>query len=223
MSIPAGSASRPRLVLASASPARLATLRRAGLDPEVIVSDVDEDGIAAATPAATAEMLATMKAEAVAGRLGDTGPDTGPDTAPDTAPRTLILGCDSLLELDGAALGKPGTPEIARDRWRAMRGRVGVLHTGHCLIGLDTGARVVATASTEVHFADVTDDEIDAYVGTGEPLWVAGAFTIDGFGGAFVERIVGDHHNVVGVSLALLRRMVGELGVAWPSLWGPRG
>jgi septum formation protein len=196
----------PRLILASASPARLATLRRAGLDPEVIVSDVDEDGVEAATPAATAELLATMKADAVAGRLGP-------------APATFVLGCDSVLELDGETLGKPGTAEVATQRWKAMRGNVGVLHTGHCLIDAGGGRRAAATASTTVRFADVSDAEIAAYVATGEPLRVAGAFTTDGLGGAFVEGIDGDHHNVVGVSLPLLRRMLAILGVGWTDLW----
>jgi septum formation protein len=195
-----------RLILASASPARLATLRRAGLNPEVIVSDVDEDGVFAATPAATAELLAVLKAEAVLPRVE---PDPGP----------VILGCDSLLELDGAALGKPGTPEAAIERWRTMRGRTGMLHTGHCLLEPATGMRAVATASTTVRFAQISDAEIDAYVATGEPLRVAGAFTIDGRGGAFVEGIDGDHHNVVGVSLPLLRRMCIAVGVSWIDLW----
>jgi septum formation protein len=196
----------PRLILASASRARLATLRAAGLDPEVIVSDVDEDGIHEPTPAATAQHLAELKAAAVAGRLSD-------------AAGAVVLGCDSLLELDGRALGKPGSPDVARARWQAMRGRAGVLHTGHCLIEPATGRRVGEVASTTVHFADVTDAEIDAYVATGEPLVVAGAFTLDGLGGAFVESIEGDHHNVVGVSLPLLRHLLADLGIAWPSLW----
>jgi septum formation protein len=198
-----------RLILASASPARLATLRAAGLDPRVIVSDVDEDGIREPTPAATAQRLAELKAAAVAGRLTDPA-------------GAVVLGCDSLLELDGRALGKPGTPDVARARWQAMRGRASVLHTGHCVIEPSSGRRVGGTASTTVHFADVSDAEIDAYVATGEPLAVAGAFTIDGLGGAFVERIEGDHHNVVGVSLPLLRCLLADLGVAWPSLWTQR-
>ncbi|MGQ0630097.1 MAG: Maf family protein [Sporichthyaceae bacterium] len=202
--------SPPRLILASASPARLATLRRAGLEPEVIVSEVDEDGVAAATPAATAGLLAQLKAAAVAGRLDR--PVGG----------TLVLGCDSLLELDGVALGKPGTAHEATDRWRAMRGRSGILHTGHCLIEPATGRQSAALASTTVHFADISDIEIAAYVATGEPLWVAGAFTVDGLGGAFVERLEGDHHNVVGVSLPLLRRLVADFGVMWHHLWAPR-
>jgi septum formation protein len=195
-----------RLILASASPARLATLRAAGLDPEVIVSDVDEDATLEPTPAATAQHLAELKAAAVAARLTDPA-------------GAVVLGCDSLLELDGRALGKPSSPDVARARWQAMRGRAGVLHTGHCLIEPATGRRVGEVASTVVHFADVSDAEIDAYVATGEPLVVAGAFTLDGRGGAFVEAIEGDHHNVVGVSLPLLRRLLLELDIPWPSLW----
>jgi septum formation protein len=195
-----------RLILASASPARLAALRAAGLHPEVIVSDVDEDGVVEPAPAATAQRLAELKAAAVAGRLRDPA-------------GAVVLGCDSLLELDGRALGKPGTPDVARARWQAMRGRAGVLHTGHCLIEAASGRRVGEVASTTVRFADISDAEIDAYVATGEPLVVAGAFTLDGLGGAFVDRIEGDHHNVVGVSLPLLRRLLGELGIVWHSLW----
>jgi septum formation protein len=197
----------PRLILASASPSRLALLRAGGLDPEVIVSSVDEDGVDAGTPAATAAELAGRKARAVAEQLVD------------PRPGLLVLGCDSLLEFDGAALGKPGTAQRAAERWRAMRGASGILHTGHCLIEPATGRREAALASTTVHFAEVSDAEIAAYVACGEPLSVAGAFTIDGRGGAFVERIEGDHHNVVGVSLPLLRRMVARFGIAWPALW----
>jgi septum formation protein len=134
-------------------------------------------------------------------------------------PGTLVLGCDSLLELDGAALGKPSTAEAAVERWRRMRGRAGVLHTGHCLIETSSGRTESAVASTTVRFADVSDAEIAAYVASGEPLAVAGAFTVDGWGGAFVESIEGDHHNVVGVSLPLLRRMVAAFGICWPQLW----
>jgi septum formation protein len=197
----------PAFVLASASPARLATLRAAGLDPEVRVSGVEEEGVEGASPAATALLLAQLKARAVARGVG--------------GPGALVLGCDSLLELDGEALGKPGTAEEATRRWKAMRGRAGVLHTGHCLIrtGEAGPAERADVASTTVHFADVTDAEIAAYVATGEPLAVAGAFTVDGLGGAFVDRISGDHHNVVGVSLPLLRRLVRDLGVEWPGLW----
>ncbi len=198
-----------RLVLASASPARLATLRAAGLDPEVLVSGVDESTVRAdRVPDLVAE-LARLKAEAVAARL------VGDDRA------TVVIGCDSLLELDGAAYGKPGSAAEAEDRWRRMRGRSGTLHTGHQVILRDDGRSQVrsAVAATTVHFADLSDAEITAYVGTGEPLAVAGAFTVDGRGGPFVTRIEGDHHNVVGISLPLLRDLLRELGVAWPSLW----
>jgi septum formation protein len=126
-----------------------------------------------------------------------------------------------VLDLDGEALGKPGDADEAVRRWQRMRGRSGVLHTGHCLRDTTTGRVAAATASTTVHFADVDDDEITAYVATGEPLWVAGAFTVDGLGGAFVRGIEGDHHNVVGVSLPLLRELVAELGHTWTQLWSP--
>lgn len=194
------------LVLASASPARRTTLRAAGLDPIVVVSGVDETGLTGLVPAELALRLAELKCAAVAER----------DDVPGNA---LVLGCDSVLELDGEALGKPESPEEATRRWRAMRGRSGVLHSGHCLRDVASGRVAAATGSTVVHFADVSDAEIDAYVATGEPLEVAGAFTIDGFGGAFVSRIEGDHHNVVGVSLPLLRELVLELGHGWPDLW----
>ena len=186
-----------RFVLASASPARLATLRSAGVDPEVVVSGVDEDAIAAATTAELVVALAEAKAGAVAQRVG---------------PDALVLGCDSMLELDGRALGKPGTVEVARERWHEMRGGSGVLHTGHCLVDTATGRQASSGADTTVHFADATDAEIEAYCGTGEPTAVAGAFTIDGLGGWFVDGVDGDHHNVVGVSLPVVRRLLGVLG-----------
>jgi len=193
-----------RLVLASASPARLATLRAAGVEPLVIVSGVDETQVADVPPVELALQLAELKCAAVAGR----------DEVPAGA---LVLGCDSVLELDGEPFGKPEDAATARERWRTMRGRSGVLHTGHAL---REGDRVAAaTASTVVHFAHVSDDEIDDYIATGEPLEVAGAFTVDGLGGAFVTGIEGDHHNVVGVSLPLLRDLVAELGHRWTSLW----
>ncbi|MDH2413735.1 Maf family protein [Nocardioides sp. CER19] len=197
------------LVLASQSPARLQTLRNAGIEPVVIVSGVDEDQLSGLAPDELALQLARLKAEAVASRT----------EVPDGA---LVLGCDSVLDLDGEALGKPGTPEEATRRWNAMRGRAGVLRTGHHLVDTATGRTAAATASTTVHFADVTDDEIAAYVATGEPLWVAGAFTVDGLGGGFVTSIEGDHHNVVGVSLPLVRTLVRELGHEWTGLWASR-
>ena len=209
----------PRLVLASASPARLTTLHHAGLLPEAIVSGVDESGLSHLAPRDVARRLATLKAEAVAARLTDAAAGAAP--APEV---TIVIGCDSVLGLDGHAFGKPGTPEVARQRWRSMRGRSGVLHTGHHVIvrrGQQTRTRT-EVAGTVVHFADLSDAEIDAYVATGEPLEVAGAFTVDGLGGAFVTGLEGDHHNVVGISLPLLRVMLGELDVRWTDLWtGP--
>jgi len=130
-----------------------------------------------------------------------------------------VLGCDSLLELDGVVYGKPASPQDAVARWMLMRGRSGILHTGHHLVDVTSGDHAAGAASTTVHFAGISDAEILAYVATGEPLGVAGAFTIDGLGGGFVERIEGDHHNVVGLSLPLLRRLLLELGYAWTSLW----
>jgi septum formation protein len=202
------------LVLASASPARLATLRAAGVQPSVVVSGVDESTVSGLAPADLALRLAELKCDAVALEVGEVGGrvDRG----------ALVLGCDSVLDLDGAALGKPDDRDDAVRRWQAMRGRSGVLHTGHCLRDTGSGGRAVATASTVVHFADVTDAEIAAYIATGEPLHVAGAFTIDGLGGAFVTGIEGDHHNVVGLSLPLLRDLLAELGHAWTDLWERR-
>jgi septum formation protein len=212
---------RPRvhLVLASASPARRATLRAVGIEPTVIVSDVDETAAVSDAvnrhgrlePADVAVLLARAKCEAVAA---------------DLTTSALVLGCDSVLELDGEAHGKPRDAVEATDRWRRMRGRAGTLHTGHWLRDQrpadegGTAATLGATASTTVHFATLTDDEIDAYVATGEPLRVAGAFTVDGLGGAFIEGIDGDHHNVVGLSLPLLRELLAEVGVGWFDLAG---
>lgn len=205
------------LVLASASPARLTTLRSAGVDPKVIVSDVDESATIAAAEEGlggtlasddVALLLARAKCEAVA---------SGTDAD------ALVLGCDSVLEFEDSTFGKPADAAEAAARWRRMRGRSGTLHTGHWLIdGRDesTGATFGVVASTVVHFADLTDEEIEAYVATGEPLNVAGAFTIDGLGGPYVRRIEGDHHNVVGLSLPVLREMLDEVGVRFDQLRG---
>ena len=163
------------------------------------MSGVDEDAITADTGPGLVQALASAKARAVAARLPG---------------HVLLLGCDSMLEFDGTVVGKPGSADEAVTRWRQLSGRSGVLHTGHTLLELRDGTirrTAEAVASTEVRFAQVSDDEIEAYVETGEPLKVAGAFTIDGLGGWFVESIIGDHHNVVGLSLPLLRRLLGEL------------
>jgi septum formation protein len=196
-----------RLVLASASPARLATLHAAGIEPSVVVSGVDESQVVGLAPTSLALRLAELKCAAVAADVHD---------------GSLVLGCDSVLELDGQALGKPSDAADAVRRWRAMRGRSGSLHTGHCLRDTDSGEEVSETASTVVHFAEISDAEIEAYVGSGEPLHVAGAFTVDGLGGAFVRGIEGDHHNVVGLSLPLLRELVMRLGHTWTDLWARR-
>ncbi|MGW2818229.1 Maf family protein [Streptomyces sp. NPDC001415] len=194
-----------RLILASQSPARLGLLRQAGLAPEVIVSGVDEDALTAAGPAELALVLAEAKADAVAGR---------PEAAD-----ALVIGCDSVLELDGQALGKPVDAEDATARWKSMRGRSGILQTGHCVIDTATGGRASATASTVVRFGEPTDAEIAAYVASGEPLYVAGAFTLDGRSAPFVESIEGDHGNVIGLSLPLLRKLLAELGISITDLW----
>jgi len=214
-------------ILASRSPARLATLRSAGIEPTVHISDVDEDAVLAAaadtfpierghalTPADAVLELARAKAEAVAQLRDET--------------EAIVLGCDSMLELAGEIHGKPASADVARDRWRLMRGRTGVLHTGHWLMRIRPShdgtaiSGVGGTGSTVVHFADLDDEEIDAYVATGEPLHVAGAFTVDGLGGPFVEKIDGDHHNVVGVSLPLVRELLSEVGLRIPDVWAPQ-
>lgn len=212
------------LLLASASPARLATLRSAGIEPLVAVSSVDEPAvlIQAAEEAAAAGRGSLPAAEQVLVLARAKASDVV-TSAPAAAQADLVLGCDSMLELDGAdgveVVGKPADAADAVARWRAMRGRSAVLHTGHWLV---RGTHEVgATSSTVVHFADLTDAEIDAYVATGEPLRVAGAFTVDGLGGPFVSGIEGDHHGVVGLSLPLLRGLLAQVGVAVPDLWAP--
>jgi septum formation protein len=246
-----------RLVLASQSPARLTLLRNAGFAPEAIVSGVDEDAFDATSPVELALILARAKARAVAQRV---------------EPGALVIGCDSVLDLDGGAFGKPTDVEDAIGRWKAMRGRQGILVTGHCLIdtrpleeagagpdgdaasaaddqpdsvgggsnGSNSGGgsgsgsggsgaagngsagewrEVTRAGATLVQFAEVSDAEIEAYVATGEPLQVAGAFTLDGIGGSFVESIGGDPSNVIGLSLPLLRGMLAEFGISVADLW----
>ncbi|KZM75968.1 septum formation inhibitor Maf [Nocardia terpenica] len=206
-------------VLGSASPARLQVLRAAGLSPLVRVSAVDEDAVAAALPAGTPPeqvvvALARAKARAVAAALIA-------DRAALIAD-CVVVGCDSMLLVDGELQGKPLTPELARARWAEMAGRSADLLTGHCVLRLIDG-RIVADADdcscTTVHFADPAPAELDAYIATGEPLRVAGAFTLDGRGGWFVDRIDGDPSSVIGIGLPLLRRLLGDVGVGVAQLW----
>jgi septum formation protein len=204
------SAAAVRFVLASASPARLRTLRDAGVVPEVIVSAVDEDAVTATLPrAGTAELaqeLAIAKAQAVAATLDGAA---------------LVLGCDSMVELGNRAIGKPGTAQAAREQWERLRGSTGVLHTGHCLIDTRTGCRLATAVATTVHFGELTDEEIEWYCASAEPLSVAGAFTVDGLGGWFIDGVDGDHHNVVGLSLPALRRMLQVFGYGLRDLGYP--
>jgi septum formation protein len=195
-------------VLASASPARRALLTAAGIDAEVLVSGVDESVVEAEDGYTLSLGLARIKARTVAARMAA---EAG----------VLILGCDSVLAFEGRVLGKPADAEEAFAQWQAMRGKSGVLFTGHHLTELVTGKQAEEVGATAVHFADVSDDEIAAYVATGEPLNVAGSFTIDGRGAAFVDRIEGDAGNVVGLSVALLRRLLRELGLSITELWRP--
>jgi septum formation protein len=202
------------VVLASASPARLAVLRAAGIDPVVEVADLDEDGLLAGMPDATAgekvTALASAKAIAVAERIGAVHPDA------------VVIGCDSMLLIDGALVGKPHTAEVARARWAEMAGGKGDLYTGHAVLRLAGGAVAASAAEhavTGVRFADPTPAELDAYLGTGEPLAVAGSFTIDGLGGWFVEGLDGDPSNVIGLSLPLTRRLLAQVGIRVTDLW----
>jgi septum formation protein len=200
-----------RLYLASTSPARLATLRSAGIEPVVLPSHVDEDAAVATasplTPIETVQLLARLKARAV--------------LSPDID--GIVLGGDSVFELDGIVYGKPHLPEIARERWMLQRGRTGHLHSGHWLIdhrGGVVNGEVGAVSTAAVTFADnITENEIDAYIATGEPLEVAGAFTIDSLGAPFITSVDGDPHAVVGLSLSTLRSLLLDFDVEWPSLW----
>lgn len=211
-----------RVCLASTSPARLMLLRNAGIEPLTRAPEVDEDAVIADVEARERRtlapdehvlLLARRKAAAVAAALA----------AEDPGFEGIVIGGDSMFELDGEVLGKPHLPAVATARWKAMRGRTGVLHSGHSVFRLGPGAQpreAHAVAAASVHFAaDISDTEIDAYVASGEPLAVAGAFTIDSLGGAFIDRIEGDPSTVVGMSLSTVRALARELDVAWTELW----
>lgn len=191
-------------MLASASPARLRLLRDAGFDPEVVVSGVDESAVGASDPRVLVESLARAKAGDVAARVGADA---------------LVVGCDSMLLLDGEVLGKPSDAADAVRRWQRMRGRDGVLLTGHCVVETRSGGSVSAVAETVVQFGTPTDDEVAAYVASGEPLHVAGAFTLDGRSAPFITGIAGDPGTVIGLSLPLLRQLLAELDVRIMDLW----
>ena len=178
-------------------------LRAAGLDPEIIVSGVDEDAFEAPTTRELVGLLAGAKARAVAAGLDD----------------GLDIGCDSMLDIDGYAYGKPAGAAEAIAQWRQMSGKTGTLFTGHCVIDAANGGSAWGVAATTVRFGTPTEDEIAAYVATGEPLKMAGAFTIEGLGGWFVDSIDGDHNNVIGISLPLLRRLLVNFGLTIPALW----
>jgi septum formation protein len=204
-----------RVVLASASSGRLSILRNAGVEPVVIVSAVDEDAVIAAlsgaAPDAVVLALAEAKADDVAAR---------PDVA--LGADYVVIGCDSMLLLEGELRGKPGTADAARTQWQAMAGRTGQLLTGHAVLRVIDGqviGRVSETSSTDVSFATPERADLDAYLASGEPLGVAGSFTLDGLGGWFVDRIDGAPSNVIGLSLPLLRRLLGGLGVSVAAAW----
>ncbi|GAA1146341.1 Maf family protein [Nesterenkonia lutea] len=210
-----------RLVLGSASTSRARILNQAGIGFTVRVSHVDEPAAVAAagaraegqaiTPAAEAQLLADLKAAAVV--------DLPEVRAAAGTTATVVLGCDSVFELDGVSYGKPYEVGVAVARWRLMRGRTGVLHSGHTLIDASTGRRAQRTVSTLVSFGEPTDAEIQLYAESGEPLHCAGAFTIDGRGSAFIEKVEGDHLSVIGVSPAALRAMLAELGQSITDFW----
>lgn len=202
----------PDVILGSASPARLRVLRQAGIDPRVLIADIDEDALAAelaaASPAEIVNRLATAKADALLARVD--------------SPDAVLITCDSMLHIRGELVGKPHTPDVARQRWAQMSGESANLLTGHCITRIVDGAPVAQATdceSTEIRFATVDASAIDAYVATGEPLAVAGSFTLDGYGGWFVDGIDGDPSSVIGISLPLTRRLLARVGVDVTTLW----
>ena len=201
-----------KVLLASASSSRYRLLVDGGVVPFVQVSAVDEDAIAAQlgeiTPAQLVVQLAIAKGKAVASDITVTSDRN-----------LIIIAADSMLEFDGVAYGKPGTPQVAKARWQAMRGKSGYLHSGHWICDLATGQELSGVAGASVHFGDVSDEEIDRYVASGEPLNVAGGFTHEGRSAAFIESINGDVAAVAGMSMLLIRRLVGEMGISWTEIW----
>lgn len=204
------------LVLASASPARLSVLRGAGVEPTVRVSGVDEDAIIDRLgPSAAPELVVTALAEAKAR-------DVVPALVAEGFTDAIVIGCDSMLLIDGELQGKPHTVDVARRRWQSMAGRSATLLTGHSVLRITDGAVTADVADhsgTVVHFGTPTSEDLEAYLASGEPLKVAGAFTLDSLGGWFVERLEGDPSSVIGIGLPLVRRLLGEVGVSVAQLW----
>lgn len=192
----------PPIILASASPSRKRLLEAAGIDAQIVISDVDEEDsiYLSMTPKEMVVALAIVKAHTVREIIVGTG---------------LIIACDSTFEFEGASLGKPLTPEVARERAHLLSGKSGYLHTGHCILDTERGVEIADVATTKVNFSELSDQEIDDYVASGEPLNVAGGFTLDGLSSAFISSIEGDYTNVIGLSVPLLRRMTSQLGYAW--------
>jgi septum formation protein len=192
----------PAIILASASPSRKRLLDSAGVDAQIVISDVDEEDSTylSMTPKDMVVALAIVKAHTVGAMINGTG---------------LIIACDSTFEFEGISLGKPLTPQVAKDRARMLSGKSGFLHTGHCILDIERGVEVADIATTKVNFSELTDQEIDDYVASGEPLHVAGGFTLDGLSSAFISSIEGDYTNVIGLSVPLLRRLTTQLGYSW--------
>jgi septum formation protein len=195
----------PKIVLASQSTSRRRLLEGAGIDPTIIVSNVDEetDFFNAMSPADMVIALAVTKAHTVREQIDYPA---------------LIIGCDSTFDVDGVSFGKPGTPDIARERAKKISGRSGLLHTGHCIIDTAQGREIADRVTTKVTFSELTDQEIEDYIASGEPLQVAGGFTLDGFGSPFIPVIEGDYTNVVGLSMPFLRSAMSQLGYSWPEV-----
>lgn len=195
----------PKIVLASQSTSRRRLLEGAGINPTIIVSNVDEetDFFNAMSPADMVIALAVTKAHTVREQIDYPA---------------LIIGCDSTFDVDGVSFGKPGTPDIARERAKKISGRSGLLHTGHCIIDTAQGREIADRVTTMVTFSELTDYEIEDYIASGEPLQVAGGFTLDGFGSPFIPVIEGDYTNVVGLSMPFLRSAMSQLGYSWPEV-----